>query len=60
MKFYCPNCQTEQDLEPQNQLTTPHGQVYLKATCPVCRQDLSELANPVSDSNSSTNPSPNL
>ena len=43
MLFYCPNCQKEYEVEPENTITTGSNRVAYKANCPVCEQDMAEF-----------------
>lgn len=43
MRFYCPNCREEKDVEPEATVTTLSGRVAYKASCPVCMQDMAEF-----------------
>lgn len=43
MRFYCPNCREEKDVEPEATITTLTGRVAYKASCPVCKQDMAEF-----------------
>jgi hypothetical protein len=43
MKFYCPSCQKEYEVEPKETITTKSGRVAYKATCAVCATDMAEF-----------------
>lgn len=43
MKFYCPSCQKEYEVEPSETITTKSGRVAYKANCPVCKTDMAEF-----------------
>lgn len=43
MRFYCPNCREEKDVESEATITTLTGRVAYKASCPVCKQDMAEF-----------------
>ncbi len=46
MRFYCPNCQKEYEVEPASTITTKSNRVAYKAICPVCGQDMAEFIPP--------------
>lgn len=43
MKFYCPNCRQEREVDPKETITTKSKRVAYKANCPVCDQDMAEF-----------------
>lgn len=46
MRFYCPNCQKEYEVEPTETVTTLSNRVAYKAVCPTCGQDMAEFIPP--------------
>lgn len=45
MEFYCPSCQKTVETDPQSTVTTKFNQIFYKASCPTCAQDMAVHEN---------------